>query len=211
MNRRAMRSLAPLIAAAFLSAGCSTSSTGPEPTDQTEYHPRTSPQNVIGNVGRAYGNMDAEAYLDCLAEDFIFFLNPGDLTEFPALPEYWDKAEETAIHENMFGEGTDVQRITLVFTHVSAVYDPGPTGDPLDDLWTYVEDADLRVELPPNLTLHAEAPAEFLFRVDPDEVGPNGEILWEIWKQWDIEEEGRGGRSEGRESTSWGTVKAMFR
>ena len=67
---------------------------------------------MITKVAMAYGNMDAEAYLDCLAEEFIFFLNPEDLDEYPALPEYWDKAGETAIHERMFGEGTGIQNIT---------------------------------------------------------------------------------------------------
>jgi ketosteroid isomerase-like protein len=57
---------------------------------------------VLYNLRKAYGNMDADAYLDGLAEDFIFYLNPDDLTGNPTLPEYWGRAAETTIHENMF-------------------------------------------------------------------------------------------------------------
>ena len=182
----------------------------PPPTP-VQYKLRTSPQNVIYNLNTSYVYMNADEYLDCLAEDFIFFLNPDDLTEFPELPEYWDKNEEEQIHRNMFGESTDVEAIRLTFTHISNSYDPGPTGDPLDDLWTYVEDIDLQVDLPHDLTLHAQAPAEFLFRVDPDENGPNGEILWEIWKQWDISEEKRTGPGGSDRRLSLTQLKAMFR
>jgi ketosteroid isomerase-like protein len=57
---------------------------------------------VLYNLRKAYGNMDADAYVDGLAEDFIFYLNPDDLTGNPTLPEYWGRAAETTIHENMF-------------------------------------------------------------------------------------------------------------
>jgi len=199
MNKALLRGLA-VSALSFLVAfaltGCwnpfapDEGGNGPPPQD-AQYKIRKTPQNVIHNLRTSYVYMDADRYLDCLAEDFLFFLNPTDLTEFPELPEYWDKAEEARIHHNMFAEDTDVDGITIVFTHDTAVWDDGGTGDPLDDTWTYVEDIDLRVQLPPDLTLHAQAPAEFLFRVDPDETGPEGEILWEIWKQWDINEENR--------------------
>ena len=182
-----------------------------DPLPDVEYKLRTRPENVIHNLNTSYVRMDADEYLDCLAEQFIFFLNPDDLTEFPELPEYWDKIEEEQIHRNMFGEGTDVEGITLVFTHDTAVWEQGDPGDPLDDTWTFREDIDLRVQLPPDLTLHAEAPAEFLFRVDPDEVGPEGEILWEILKQWDISDDKRTGPGGPDRRLSLTQLKAMFR
>jgi hypothetical protein len=220
MNKAHIRGLAFSALSVVLTialAGCwnpfapDTGGNGPPP-QPVEYKLRTSPQNVIHNLATSYTRMDASRYLDCLAEDYIFFLNPDDIDdpEHP-LPEYWDKAEERTIHENMFGDGTDVEGVTLVFTHSDAVWHEGDPGDPLDDLWTYIEAIDLRVQLPPDLTLHAEAPAEFLFRVDPDEVGPDGEILWEIWKQWDRSSDGRNdpGEPDGRISLS--RLKAMYR
>jgi hypothetical protein len=200
----------------FAVAGC-WNPFAPDPGDDpgggqnVQYKLRTSPQNVIYNLYTSYVYMNATEYLNCLAEDYLFFLNPADLTEFPELPEYWDKAEERKIHENMFGEDTNVDGITFVFTHDTAVWDDNGTGDPLDDMWTYREDIDLRVQLPPDVTLHAHAPAEFLFRVDPDETGPDGEILWEIWRQWDLNEEGRGDPLFSDGSVSLTRLKATFR
>jgi hypothetical protein len=209
-----MGRLACVAAVAILTAGCATTSTGPDPPgpeDLPEYKERTSPMNVIWNVAKAYQNMDAEAYLDCLAEEFIFFLSPDDLTDFPELPEFWDKAEEIAIHEAMFGEGADVLSVTLAFAHDTAVWYDGGNANPFDDLWTFREDIELRIVLPPDRTLHADAPVEFLFRVDPDDTGPGGEVLWEISKHWDIPVEGHGERSGGREHASWGRIKSLYR
>jgi hypothetical protein len=214
VNKRVGGALAALLAAAVLIVGCSRSSTGPnpEPGDVSEYKPRTNPENVLYNIEKAYANMDAEAYLDGLAEGYIFFLNPEDINnpEHP-LPEYWDKIEERVIHERMFADDSGVEGVTLDFTHLDSIWDQGSPGDWSDDLWTFIEGVDLRIQLPPDLTLHAEAPAEFLFRVDPDSTGPNGEILWEIWKQWDLSADGRDTRRDGRSDTSWGAIKAMFR
>ncbi len=221
MNRAFLRGLAvSAVSVLLMSAltGCwnpfapDPGGNGP-PVQPAEYRIRENPQDVIHNLKTAYVHMDADEYLDCLAEDFVFFLNPEDLLADPTLPEYWGKAGEEEIHVNMFGEGDPhVERIELVFTHEDDVWDDGDPGDPLDDLWTYREDIDLRVYLPEDLILWAEARAEFLFRVDPDEVGPGGEILWEIWNQWDLSvTEKRGGSGSSEDRTSLTQLKAMFR
>jgi hypothetical protein len=184
------------------------------PPIEAQYRLRTSPQNVIHNLNTSYVYMNATEYLDCLAEDFLFFLNPDDLTADPTLPPYWEKHVEEQIHLNMFGDGTDVEGIALIFTHEQEIFDDNGTSDIVeDDTWTYVEDVDLRVQLPPDLTLHAAAPARFLFRVDQDQTGPNGEMLWEIWKQWDENEESRSepGGDTGTGETTLTKIKARFR
>jgi hypothetical protein len=186
----------------------------PNPRPPAQYKVRTSPENVIYNLHTAYEYMNATEYLDCLAEDYVFFLNPDDVDHDPEhpLPDYWDKNEERTIHQNMFGQGTDVEGITLAFTHQSDTFNEGDQEDPLDDMWTYIESVDLRVQLPPDLTLIADAPGEFDFQIDPNEVGPDGEILWEISRQWDRDNPG-GSRgqdgSDGRISLS--RLKAMYR
>jgi hypothetical protein len=178
--------------------------------DPESFYPtRSSPENVLRKLNLAYVRMDAEAYLDCLAEDFLFYLNPEDVTDDPSLPEYWAKAEETTIHGNMFGEGTNVEGIELLFEHDTEDHDPGDPGDPLDDLWTYREDYDLLVHIPPSLTLHADSPSDFVFRVDPDETGPGGTLLWEILEWHDLQDIWASGPD--REMGSWGNIKAMWR
>jgi len=185
----------------------------PPPPVQVQYKLRTSPQNVIHNLNTSYVYMNAAEYLDCLADTFIFYLNPDDITEDPELPVSWGKHTEETIHNNMFGEGTDVEGIALIFTHRLDEWFPNDPGDPLDDEYIYIEDIDLRVQLPPDLTLHAEAPAEFLFKVDPNETGPSGEVLWEISKQWDRSTgpPRRGDGAADGERVSLTHIKAAFR
>jgi hypothetical protein len=152
--------------------------------------------------------MDADAYLDCLSEDFVFFLSPDDVNDNPELPAFWHKAEEATIHGNMFGEDGSVEGISLVFALESASHDEGDPGDPLDDTWVFLEDADLRMQFPPDLTLHANSPQEFTLAVDPDEGGLGGELLWEIAEWRELTPEERAGGS--KEDPSWGILKALF-
>jgi ketosteroid isomerase-like protein len=162
------------------------------------YPLRTSAANVLRKLNIAYERMDAEAYLDCLAEDFIFFLNPDDLTDYPELPEYWDKVEEATIHGNMF-------------VSVSEQFDQGDPGDPTDDTWVYLESVDLRMQLPPDLTLLVQVPQQFTLGVDPEETGLGGELLWEITRWHDISAEAGRYQEPMVEHASWGLIKAMYR
>jgi hypothetical protein len=76
---------------------------------------------------------------------------------------------------------------------------------------------DLRVTVtgvPENTTYHATAPSEFLFQVDPGEVGPEGEVLWEIVHWWDMSNKAAMkpvAPGDGAESMTLGRLKAMYR
>jgi hypothetical protein len=179
------------------------------PGTDSIYPLRTSPENVLRKLNLAYVRMDDEAYLDCLSEDFVFFLCPDDVNDNPELPASWEKAEEATIHGNMFGEGSAVEGIALVFTLESTSHDEGDPSDPLDDTWVLLEDADLRMQLPPDLTLHAQAREEFALAVDPAEAGLGGELLWEITEWHELSPEERAGGP--KEDASWGILKALFR
>ena len=207
MTRVAMLAV---LAGAVLLAGCSTSS-GPGDVEIPDLE-RTSPERVLAMLTRSYEEMDADGYLDCLAEEFVFYTAEADQNDPSSpLPEDWDKATERIIHENMFGEETDVDRITLTLTNQSIDYNPGADPlDPADDTYSYVEAVDLRVYIPipgDDLILLATADNMFVFGVDPDEVGPEGETLWEV-KEWhDIQY----ASTRWDEASSWGRVKAMYR
>lgn len=170
------------------------------------YPVRSTPENVLRKLKLAYERMDAEAYLDCLAENFIFFLNPDDVEGDPEhpLPESWDKAEEETIHGNMFGQGTDVWAIHLTLFQVENSHDPGDPEDPSDDVWTYLEGYDLRVMFA-NLTLLADSQGDFVLKVDPDDVGHGGIALWEIASWSDLASDAL------VEDSSWGRIKSMYR
>ncbi|MFH1502258.1 MAG: hypothetical protein ABIG03_04350 [Candidatus Eisenbacteria bacterium] len=204
---------------AFAGSGC-WNPFAPDPGDgnpdvDVTYKERTSPDNVVYNLYTAYKDMNAQKYLECLAEEFEFHLNPDDY-EDPEneLPEYWGKQDERDIHEAMFAEDSNVERITLTLTNSTKVFSQGENpSDPMDDTWTYRELTDLRVTVPNDLTYLANADQEFVFRIDPNETGPEGETLWEIIFWYDLQEspyrkpivEDTGDR------VSFGHLKAMYR
>ncbi len=203
-----------LVALALGLSGCSLFA--PEETDppgggDNDYKERTTRPNVIHNLIRAYEEMEADEYVDLLADDFEFWLNPGDLNDPQnPLPTSWGKAEESAIAHNMFDEGTDVLTITLTLTQLgSEVEIPGPNPeDPVT--WQSQYDVDLYVFLPNDLTLWANAAAQYTFAEDPNETGPNGETLWEILEWKDIDDPARPAVPGDFEQVSFTELKAMF-
>ncbi len=186
---------------------------GGDPHDVDEgFRERTSPENVIHNLVRAYEEMDAEYYLACLADTFEFWLYPPDVAEDPELPGcgYWGKADEVLIAEGMFCEGSNIDYITLTLTQRNE--SEIPAADPSDpSSWQYEHDTDLRVYIGEN-QLWANAGARFLFSVDPNETASNGADLWEIAKWEDVVFRGRSSHDrEGGEEISFGRLKARYR
>ena len=205
MNRLLAATIA-LFLPMFLFCGCSSPTDGGD--DEDIAPARTSPAGTIARLVWAYDHMDAETYLDCLSEDFIFFLNPEDVEEDPGLePGYWNKAEERTIHEAMFGDpgerAADIVQLTL-----TQVGDPTPVEvSPGVFRWQYTESVDLRVYVGELIYL-ATNPVRFEFREDEDQTGPGGETLWEMSAWHDL---GEGGGRVPRHEMSWGTIKAAFR
>jgi len=188
--------------------GAAGSSGAPGPLNRSSRYPlRDSPANALEKLRQAYELMDPVAYLDCLAEDLLFYVNPEDLIDNPSWPPYWFKPDEASMHYNMFGAGTSIEYITLSFDQVGEpIEHPGPDpGQPSE--WEYHENYDLTLHYFDGLTIISEAGAVFLLHVDPSESGPSGEDLWEVVNWWDVE------RFEVSpvESSSWAAIKALFR
>lgn len=172
-----------------------------EPPEEHVYPARTSPENVIEKLRLAYVNMDLDAYVDCLADSFRFYLFPWDVE--PGEDPHWDQETERSIHENMFD---CVEWITLTLTNATEDHDPGADPiDPMDDLWTREEETDLRVT-EGIITYLGQHPQDFVLRVDPDETGPRGETLYEIIEWSDLGEE-----QQLREGSTWSSIKALYR
>ena len=206
---------ATLFACAALLSGCSTPRTGPGviPIVPPPWVGRTSPENVLQTVENAYVWMNATNYLDCLSEDFEFFPTEDDVQD-PDLdiPPVWYKTDEWDLHENMFDEGSNIESIALTTTIVSLVTDVGIPEDPLDDTCTCQVDVDLRVSLLTGLTYLATEPSQFIMRVDTDQTGPNGELLWEVFSVVRSGSAPAGPVKAARESAaSWGAIKSMYR
>ena len=183
-----------LAALALGLAGCSLFSPpgGDPPGNGGGYKERTTRPNVIHNLIRSYQEMESDEYDYLLADDFEFWLNPVDVND-PGndLPDYWGKTEESQITHRMLDDGTDVISIALTLTQLGSETEiPGPDpGDP--SMWRSEYDVDLFVYLPNDLTYWANAAARFTFSEDPNETGPNGETLWEIFKWEDIDDPAR--------------------
>lgn len=203
-----------MIAAAWLAflaglglSGCSSPTKTDDPVE-LPYPLRASPDSLIAQFVWAYENMDLEVYLDCLADSMLFYLSERDVENDPELePGYWGKAVEQAIHESMFGDGPlSPSRIELRLTPVAieTLRALGGQGRPIG--WRYREAVDLRIYIGV-WTYWATMPSLFEIRLDPDDVGPSGEPLFEIveWQELD-DWLGRA----GREQTSWGAIKALY-
>jgi len=173
---------------------------------------RTSPAEVIDQLEAAYVAMDTMNYLDCLSEDFIFFPNEDDVNDpNQGIPSEWYKPDERTMHGNMFGGDSDVESIHLTLTISTIVYDQGIPDDPLDDTCVCEVDVDLRMNLLGGSGFLATSRSEFRLCVDQDEEGPYGETMWEVYEWYDLDDHWRGGASEDREQSSWGSIKAMYR
>lgn len=228
MSKHVLRWLAAFVLAAVAGStvvGCwnpfAPEGGGDTPPVKVQYKPRTSPANVIYNLNTAYKFRNADEYLACLAENFEFTLNPEDSgNPDNDLPVSWGKQEERDIHRAMFSDTTAVDHrvdhIDLTLTNIFIEFDQG--ADPNiqeDDRYTYREDTDLRVYIG-ELTLLADANQDFVFQIDPDETGENGETLWEVVEWFDLQGDTRGKEltdvsTEGAEPISFGRLKAMFR
>ena len=115
-QHRILRASCTLLAVLAFAAGCSDTCTCP---DDTGYPDQSTPDNVIEKLEMAYEAMDTDAYMECLAEDFVFFLNPGIVAADMALPEYWDKQEEEVFHRHMFADTTIVESILATISFSS--------------------------------------------------------------------------------------------
>lgn len=211
-----------LALAVLLSAGCIFSSSDSD-DDAGEalppYPERTSPENVLEKLEWAYEHRDLDAYTDCLADSlFTFWLNPDDLWGDPSLPTCWGRETERTLHENMFAAESNVDSLSLTLVQYGdATEIPAPApGDP--SMWQYDENVVLWVYLnyPSGMRLLADCGATYIFRVDTDETGDEGETLWEIVEWYDLDGwHGRSHTEARREETSeectWGSIKAMYR
>jgi hypothetical protein len=201
--------LIALLAAASMAAGCSDSSTGPD--EAQDYPSRGTPEGVIDKLALAYERQDADAYIDCLSDNFIFFLNEDDCIGNPALPEDWDRATEEQIHRTMFGPAGGIDSVSLslsTFGPPTEIPGTEPEDPPIG--WVYDEDVDLRVSVGGALpaVYVATVGARFTLQVDPDTLAARGDTLWEI-RQW--EDLDAFVPLTARQAISWGNLKNLFR
>ncbi len=196
--------LALLTAVVAVLGGCSDSS-GPSASGYLE---PTSPENVLLNVERAYGDRDLDEYLDCMSDDFKFHFTEADQQGWPHFPPWFYKSDEQQVHENMFGDEWSVESIdlTLMVTSVETI-PGGDSGRPTGDVVVIRAAADLLVNLLGDLSYLATTPQEFRFRTVLDRDALNGRAHWEMFEWHDLDEYDNGSRVE---EAGWGGIKYCF-
>jgi hypothetical protein len=225
---RFLRTLGALALAAII-AGCSSSSTGPDEIDETPL--RTSPGGVLLQLKQAYEAMDYDQFMDCLADSFVFHLSESAINDDEWVPDSWGRAIEDTVHMRMFGEvevapQDSLYQVTLSMAVEDSVHSPGAdTLSTDDDRWTIRVDACVRFWFPNDLQRLADCDQEFIIGIDPDEVGPDGEPLFEVLEWEDIDwwlrpagdgaallrERAPSDRAEAAvEECSWSHIKLFF-
>jgi hypothetical protein len=203
----ALAALLALVAA--LVWGCSHPTDHEIPPD-LPYPLRSSPDSLMAQFVWAYENMDLGVYLDCFADSMVFYLSETDVQEHPELePGYWRKAVEETIHGRMFTDDAmraDSIHLALTTTAVDTVSVPDGRGRGTG--WKYTEAVDLRLYIGGEWMYWARSPSVFVIRQDPDDTGPGGETLYEIWEWRELDDSQDG---TGREHRTWGAIKAMYR
>ena len=213
LSTRRLAVIVLLAVLAFALSGCwnpfNPDEGDPTPVPDADYHVRVAPEDVLHNLETAYVWRNAAEYLDCLSEDFEFYPSDSDVHDpNEPLPAKWYKIDESNIHNSMFDDGSNVESIRLTLTITSHVIDEGIPEDPYDDTAVYQVGVDLRLNLIAGVTYQATAPSEYHMRIDMDQEGPNGELLWEIFAWFDLETQDVADRSMTRKSTTSRSVSS---
>jgi hypothetical protein len=181
------------------------------PVEPADYHERLSPEDVLHNLRTAYLWKNPDRYIECLAEDFIFFTAEADQdpTNEDPLEPYWYRVDEEQLHRSMFSSPM-VEEITLTLTHISVDSLLAPDGS--GDMWyEYYEDVNLSLTQVDEWKFIATLPSLFYFRRVEGQTAENGHPLWEIieWHDNPYNVQPKTGGADG-EIVSLGQLKAMF-
>jgi len=181
------------------------------------YLSRGAPENLLENLKTAYDERDAPALWGQLADDYEFVFSDLDRMDPDVPSDPFDRATEVGVHEQMFDEDL-VPTLNLEFEFDLAALAVDPDlSSPADTLWTLlVTNVDL--QLYGATPQHPDEPrafeledgvAQFWFRRS-DQVDPfSGEVAWEIVRCKEHNFGGGGGKPES--SSSWGSIKGLFR
>jgi hypothetical protein len=119
---RALRllALALLIAALGGAAGCGKDkTTKPEPTPAPT--PRLTPTSVVDSLVSAYRHRNIKAYAELLADDFQFWFDPA--TRPDNVPEFWTRLQDSTATDHLFN-APEVTDIRIQLTYGPDVPDP---------------------------------------------------------------------------------------
>ncbi len=174
---------------------------------------RTSPENLLRNLRKAYELRDVAEFDSLLDRDFVFFFSEED----QHIGERLVRSEETSIHETMLGPEY-VQKLTLSYLTGDVEVDEEES-TPGDSIWvTTITNVNLYLFCT-TPQFPSEAPRGFEMQDGRERLRFRragwtdpymGEPIWTIvdWREMPYEQ-GPGPRT-GSDETTWGAMKALF-
>jgi len=216
MTRFGVFAILTALACATLFFGCGEDS----PTDPGLEGINADPDTVLALLSHCYSLMDSPGYEAILDSGYQFIPNPANV-DWRWPNESWDLQTELGIAGMMFNKrynqrGQRVNRIQLELSERSTVVDSATyNGKPPAETWyktTAFVDLLVVIEDPDNEegVINFVVLSDQVFTVRPD---PNHEGCWLIYRQEDQEPIHKSGAvpDRGTESSSWGSVKTLFR
>ncbi|RMH71934.1 MAG: hypothetical protein D6675_05560 [Gemmatimonadetes bacterium] len=140
-----------------------------------------TPENVLSNLVLAYRQRDIELYLDCLADDFEFYLLDEDWADFDGdgeTDQFWGLALEEQFTRNMFEQAWRIELDD--FRGTQSITDPS---DPSGKSKILKRSFTLRVWETEESVDPLPAQGEATFTLRPNEQG-----IWKIVKWVDESE-----------------------
>jgi hypothetical protein len=213
-----------LLAAAFTglllaAAGCKDND-GPGPIVVPQYvlpFPDT-PDRLMANFKTAYTTMDLDAYRDeVLRPDYTFVLQNETVERFGLPDNLFGFEDEGLITEKMFAgqpneEGKVLSDIEIQVLHPQGAWLPVPEADPYfaSVPGTLVRNYNILIYFNMQGEFRYEVQGDQLFYVAPDTVLHDGALTPRYRLRGQLDQTARL-LDKGTESSTWGTVKALFR
>ena len=174
----------------------------------------TAREDVLFNIESAYNKRRIDWYAGVLDADFTFFLSTGDVNN--GLPASWDRAEEIAIHTNLFDKNYTTLPCQSIFMDVrtedgiSWVESDSPS-NPGEKWYTTTLYYDFKFEISPNTYIPLTgAKASFAVR----DAGPSGSYAhhWQLVEMHDHGDElAMAKNSSTTEPNTLGQIKGLYR
>ena len=218
MNRSII--LIVLVLAGYVAIGCNDKDAPvvlPPAPEYTLPFPDT-PDQLMENFETAYAGMDLAVYRDeVLAETYDFVLTAETVEEFELPDNVFDRDEELAIAQKMFSDQPNQNGVVVSNIQIQSLQPQGA--------WLAVPDTDPYFGNQPGVLLRSydilcyfnaqggdfryEVRGNQLFYVVPDTVMHEGVMTPRYRLRGQLDQTGAIG-PKSTESTTWGTVKALY-
>jgi hypothetical protein len=209
-----------MIAAAILAIGCFDKESKPKvvtPDPFPGFLPDTSADNVLSNLKKSWTDLNYNAYVSLLSDEFTYIFAPQDIGGPHNNPESWGKADELLSAHHLFSK-TDANKEGYIVQSVTLSFSRGPDVPNDMETWTKVVISQIFLTV---TTRQKDTGDPLDYLVQGDQAN-----LWLVdeggaWKIIRWEDKPIGGLAAGpaiglaadlaTKTTTWGHIKGAFR